>query len=537
MRHTSRRIRDAAGNLARHPVYGPAVRVGSLALVATGLEITLIAAASLPASAYSRPTFLSQPVVDLARKGLPGLLVLAAAAALLFAGARSRSLGPAWHEFEHVARLRWLVGLLAALLAWVFATYDYNFYFDRSHVAERILVTSLVPLIVWRPAFTLVFLLVVLSIGMQFTHPIGGFSWAPPMLPIRVLFLFAALWTLRLVTKRIRTADFLYVLCCLIAAHYWVSGWDKLRLGWVTGDHIGFLLASTYANGWLGFLEPATLGTVVRALLAVNVPMKAITLLVECGALFMLWRRQTVQWFLIAASGFHIAIFAVTGIGFWMWMFVDALVLILFFRRSSPAQPIFTQPRYALSILLIAGGAIWFRPQSLAWLDARATYTYRIEATGHNGRSHALPPSFFSPYDYQFTLGAFRYLVDAPRMAITWGATGDRRLAESLNDARSAPNVLALETSMGRNAFDAGRAAAFDDFVRKFVLTWQRRGGRGRGIAPFQAPATLWTFPRSDPALGGERIERVTVYEVLTWFDGENYVEIRRTPVREIRIN
>jgi hypothetical protein len=32
----------------------------------------------------------------------------------------------------------------------------------------------------------------------------------------------------------------------------------------------------------------------------------------------------------------------------------------------------------------------------------------------------------------------------------------------------------------------------------------------------------------------GARIERVVVYEVLSFFDGERYVEIRRTPVRTI---
>jgi hypothetical protein len=320
----------------------------------------------------------------------------------------------------------------------------------------------------------------------------------------------------------------------MIAAHYWVSGWEKVRLGWPAGDRVGLLLASTYANGWLGFLEPTTIARLVDALLAVNAPAKVATLLVECGGLFVLWRQATVRWFLAAAIGLHGAIFALTGIAFWLWAVLDALVLILFFRRRHPAAPLFDRPHFLLSLLLIGGGAIWFRPVPLAWLDARATYTYRPEAVATGGRAHPLPPGFFAPYDYQFTLGAFRYLVDAPRLPITWGATRDRGLTAELNDARTPARILELEARYGRNDHDPDRARVFDAFVRRFVGSRHERGGRGRWSGVLQAPPTLWTFPRDAHVPAGARIERVVVYEVLSFFDGERYVEIRRTPVRTI---
>ncbi|MGH7503308.1 MAG: hypothetical protein ACREL7_16400 [Longimicrobiales bacterium] len=531
------RIEDRASALARHPVYGPFVRSGLVLGIAVGFETVLMRASRLPATAYEAPFFATAPLRVLAGSGMFGLLALGIGVILAVAAVVTRSTGPRWSDFEHVARMRWLIGALAAVLAWVFASYDYNYYFDQSHGLERALLIALVPLVVWRPVFTLVFLAVLFPIGLQFAQPIGGFSWAPASLPVRVLVLFSAWWLVRLVTKRVRSADVLFVLCCLIAAHYWVSGWEKLGLGWVEDDRIGFLVASTYANGWLGFLDPATIGSLVRRMLAMNVPMKAATLLIECGALFMLWRRATVRWFLVAAIGLHIAIFLLTGIGFWQWVIVDALVLLLFFRRTSPAVPIFTQPRFLLSLVLIGFGAIWFRPTPLAWLDARATYTYRFEAVGENGRTHPLPPAFFSPYDYQFTLGAFRYLVDAPRLPVTWGATNDRRVTAGLNEASSPDRILELEAELGRNDYDAERARTFERFVAAFVGTWQGHGGRDGWLAPLQAPASLWTFPRSDPALGGERIERVIVYEVLSFFDGARYVEIRKLPIREIPLD
>jgi hypothetical protein len=321
----------------------------------------------------------------------------------------------------------------------------------------------------------------------------------------------------------------------MIAANYWASGWEKLRLGWLAIDRVGFLLPSTYANGWLGFASPDTIATITKGLLTVNVPAKILTLLIECGAVLTLWRRVSVRFFLIGAILLHIFIFAVTGIGFWQWSLVNALVIVLFFGSRSPDLQLFTRPRFAMSLVLIGFSALWFRPVRLAWLDARATYTYRLEATSELGTTYALTPAFFAPYDYPFTLSAFRYLVDAKRLPVTWGATNPA-VARALNEARTAQEVIALEDLSGRNDYDAGRSDDFDRFVRAFVTTWERRAGRGRWFAPLTAPATLWTFPRSDPVLGGESIVRVTVYEVLSFFNGERYDEIRRTPVREIRI-
>ena len=529
------RTRALAGEARR--AAGPLVRAGALVVIAVALERVLLRAAALPEAAYRGGFFPAAQLRTLAASGPEGIAALGAAAVLLAAALRARSLGPSWHDLEHGGRLRVLVGATAALLAWVFATYDYNFYFDRVHAVERALLVALAALVVWRPAFTLPFLAVLLPVGAQFVHPIGGFSWAPYHVPVRLLFLFAAWWLLRLGRPRVHAADLLYVASCMIAAHYWVSGWEKLRLGWLALDHIGFLLGSTWANGWLGFLSPETIGRTVRALLAANVPLKAATLLIECGALVALLRPVTLRAFLAGAIALHLAILAMTGIAFWWWIAVNALLLALFLRRRGPPLPVFDRPHFLASLILIGGGALWFRPVPLAWLDARATYTYRVEATDATGATVALTPAFFAPYDYQLTLGAFRYLVDAPRLPIAWGAVRDPDIAAALNRTTTSARILELERTYGRNEYDAERAERFDAFLRRFLGAWQASGGRGRWPPPLQAPATLWTFPRSLPAPPSSALERAVVHEVLSFFDGEGYVTVRRTPVRTVRLD
>jgi hypothetical protein len=521
------------GRALDHPGAGVVFRTALLMVLAFGIEEFLMRITHLREEAFAQPVLAVALAERLAGAGIPGLLVLCGLAGLVAIAAWKRSLGPRWTDLEHGARLRLLIVAQAGVLAWMYASYDYNFYLDRSHAVDRLLLIAAVPLIAWRPVVTPVFLAALLPVIWQFTVPIGGFSWAVPILPLRGLFLFCALGVLRTVTTRIRTTDFLFVLLCMIAANYWASGVAKLRLDWIAIDRIGFLLPSTYANGWLGFLSPERIATLTGSLLSLNVPAKIVTLLIECGALLVLWRHATVRVVLLGGILLHLFIFAATGIGFWQWSLLNALVVLLFFGRIGTDLPLFTMPRFALSLVLIGFSGLWFRPVRLAWLDARATYTYRLEATGAGGATYALPPAFFAPYDYQFTLSAFRYLVDDKRLPITWGATNPD-VARELNAARTAHDVLALEGRTGRNDYDAERGEDFDGFVRDFVTTWERRGGRSRLFALLQAPATLWTFPRSEPVLKGDRIARVTVYEVLSFFDDERYEEIRITPVRII---
>ena len=514
-------------------------RVGALLVLAVAMELWLLRLTNLPPASYGRPVIVAALADRLASARPSALLAVAVMAFAVVAAVRHRSLGPRWDHFEHGARIRWLAAGAAGVLAWVYATYPYNFYFDRGHLVDRALVVALLPLLYWRPVFLFPFLLALLPVAWQFHHPIGGASWSAPILLVRALLLIGALWVTRLVTKRVSTADFVFLLCCLVAAHYWVSGVGKLELGWVGRDRIGFLLPATYANGWLGFLDPETIAAITKTLLSLNGLLQLGTLVLEVGALVALWRRNVLRAFLAGWILLHAAIFFLSGICFWHWMLLDAAILLLFFGRRAPHLPIFTPRHLLLSLLLIGGGALWFRPVRLAWLDSPVSYTYRLEATGASGQGYELAPRFFAPYDYQFTLSGFRYLTPAPTLRITWGAMWEPALAGALERATTPEQVLAVEAELGRNVFDSARSAAFDDFVRRFVGNWERRTGgpHGRGgWTVLRAPPLVWTFPRGTPPDPADPIRRVVVVEVTSLFDGERYAEIRRRPVRAIEL-
>ena len=510
------------------------LRTGLLLTLYALLDRWLTRLTAIPERGYEE-AFL---VFELGKR-LMSLNPAALASMLLMVGAIGvglwfRSLGPRWSSFTYGPLVRRLVVVIAFVLAWSYATYDYNFYFDQTHGVDRLILLALVPLLCWRPAFVFPFLLVLLPMLRQFDYPIGDYSWSEPVLLVRALMLFGALWLTRLVSGRIRTADFFFVLCCLVASFYWVPGLGKLDLYWIASDRLYYLLPATYANGWLGFLSPEAVARFTKAFSYLNTPMKIGTLLLEAGALFCLWRRSLLTGFLVGWIVLHIGIFFVTGIFFWKWITLDAAILVLFFTKHRPRFEIFTRAHFVVSLILIGGATLWFKPVELAWYDARMSYTYRFEAVGTSGKTYTLSPRFFSPYDYQFTLSGFTYLSHQPRLSVAWGATRNRNVAEALNASTTPSEIWNLEREMGREGYDPRRSAAFDDFIREFVTNWCKHGGELRWWHLLQAPPQLWTFSPDAGPDEGEQIAKVIGYEVTSLYDDSRYREIRKRRVRII---
>ncbi len=209
-------------------------------------------------------------------------LVLACIVLLLLF--RSRCLLVRWSQFPNGQAVRVVVGVSAFLLAWTFSTYDFNHFFGRSHLLDRVLLVFLFLAIVWRPVFVFPFLVLLWPLVGQFNVPIGGYSWAIAFLPARVLLLFFVVFTMGLVTRKWDTASFSFLLICLVAAHFFPSGLRKLEIGWLLHDQIHYLLPNTYAGGWLGFLDRSTIETMTNGLSIANWPVKLFTLAIECGA-------------------------------------------------------------------------------------------------------------------------------------------------------------------------------------------------------------------------------------------------------------
>lgn len=451
---------------------------------------------------------------------------------------RTRSVGLRWPGFERGWSFRLPVGVCIVFLTWWFSTYDYNLYFDRGHWLDRMLLVALAGLALWRPVFAVPWIFLVATIMTQFYYPIGGYSVAEQFQLVRVVELFVALTVIRLVVGRWRLTDYLVVVIALVAGGLFLPGVGKLRLGWLTiGAHVELNLFSAYGAGWLGMLSFDSIGTILRALRPLAWPMLIGTLLVEIGAVFILWSRRTLIAWLGLFVAFHIGVFALTGILFWRWMALEVALLIFLFRdRLITVLPIFNWRYAVLGSGLVVLAPFWSMPVNLAWLDSPVTYSYRFFATDAAGNVAQLSPQFFRPYDYQFSLGAFEYLSgDADLFPHFWGAVSDREILEEVYAAATADEILRLEDRFGSLLFDEARARDFDSFITTTVSNWNERGSPNRLWRLIKAPDQIWTV-NPDAYDGEGPIESVAVWRVLSYWDGSEYREIRTTMIREIDI-
>lgn len=507
----------------------------------------------LPDSAYLAPAIalsLARRLLefDLASIGVICLLVLTAAGLGL-----NQSAFPRWTDFEHGARLRLFALIVVGLLAWYFSTYATNLYFDRAHVLDRLALILLVPVVYWRPIALFPFLLLLMGIMHQFAHPIGQWGWTEPSLLARILVVVLSLTWIgaarrflarHIVLPEVNTGCFLFVAVCLIASYYWTAGFGKIELGWLAVDRIDYLLPATYSAGWLSFLDGETIVRAAQGIAAVNIPLKLLTLVLEGGAIFVLVRRGVTRAFLIGWMLFHTGIFFASGIFFWRWIIVEAVLFLTFFGRGAPDFGIHRPALQIVAVALIVGGGLWSRPTTLAWIDAPANYAYRVTAVDSDGRHLRLPPRFFEPYDYQFTVANFGTIVPDTLLGITFGAAGSSEVVAALERATSRDDLVDLEHRLGKSRFSARHRDRIELFLKRHCSAWNRRrtadpsfGSRPLWSRALAAPRHLWTFPSEAGLPRGAIIDSVYVNQVFAFYDGMRYQEIRERRVLTVDVD
>ena len=446
-----------------------------------------------------------------------------------------RALKP-WSSFDHGRELRVIAVVSAAVLAWPTVAYPENLYFSHSHLADRILVAASFGLLCWRPVFVALFLVLFYIVSWQFELPLSGYSWAATDLPKNLLVLTVAAHLLSLHGAFRPGTPFLFCMLCLAAAHYWPSGFGKLRMGWLFHDHVELLLPATYANGWLAMLSVDQVESTTRFLAGVRPFLKLFTFVIECGALFFLARRSVALVLLPAWCLFHAGVFLLAGICFWQWVIVDLCLLILIWK--SPAirnEGLFRLPRFAVASALIFTAPLWLRGSNLSWYDSPANYVFRFEAVGESGKRYPVHPAFFAPYEYTFTESGFGGVSPSKMLSIYWGATS-RDIAEPLIETGTPEGFFAMEQKRGRVRYREDTEKQLEAFLKTFARNYNQRLATGSKPASPWAPFVLWTLRQEGGYNGQESIRRINVAEVVSFFDGESYREIRNTPLMSVDI-
>ena len=489
-------------------------------------------AGSLPAEAYERPLLL----VEVLRRlgwGVSAALVLGAFCLLRYGAGWSR-----WRELQFGKELRVFVVFISVLAAWPFVTHGYNYYFDQGYYVDRALIVMLLPLIWWRPVFVLPFLIMVYAVMGQLTEPtLGGSVLVHKLQLFRAIGLFGAAFVIHALTGQRRTEQFVFLLCCFVAAAYWLPALAKLSMDWIALNSLHTIPLAAYAHGWLGNLSPERLVAYAEWLVPLDLFMRIIVIVVEAACLLLLLHRRVTIFLLSAVIVFHLGVFALLGYFFWTWIALDAALLILLMRgirnsREGAHFGVFL----AISVALILASPWWAKPPWLGWYDTSLSYVYRIKAVTSDGETHRLHPRFFAPYEELLTMTSFGYLVQEHATIVTTsGATQDPEVNNRLAAAKSANDVFDIERS-AEISYDEEHAASFYRFLEQFVRTRNMRGDVASALYALRPPPQFWVRIDGLEKLGDRQIRQLIVNEVTTFFDGKNLSVIREIELARLSI-
>lgn len=502
-----------------------------------GFEFWARRTALIPFSSYTRSVLVLELIQHLIR----GVIPLAGFGLLAIISIASRqTLLNQWSSLDYGKHLRLLVGTVAFVTAWAYGTYDYNFYFDQGHYVDRLLLLVLMVLMWWRPIFVVPFVLHLMMMIGQFDYPLSDqiYMWTAINLLLHALQLFAAFVMLHIAIGIKNSADYIFVLCCLIGASYMRSGLGKAQLDWLSFPHINLLMVGGYSSGWLGFLPPESIIPVVKLLGNFNIPMMLYTLFIELGVIILLARRQLTMLFCLLLPAFHMGVFLVCGIFFWEWIVLELSLFLFFYRTRQQPLQIHTPWHIAMSIVLIGGGSIWFRTTNMSWYDTPVQYSYRYEAVTASGKHYNLPAFIFSPYADIFAFDYFDFLTHDTQLTSAYGVTGDLGVAHELLNASAPDDVFKVEDAHPSDTYNDKQVEEFSSLISVFIGNLnQYRDQNMSWWQVIQAPHYLWTLPRANEYWDrSEPIEQVIVHQYTTFFDGEIYSPIRQRIVLEVTI-
>ena len=420
-----------------------------------------------------------------------------------------------WSNAFSLPEIRWFAVGLSTALAATFATQDANLYFDQHYNVDRFLLLGLVLLVSLRPVFILPFVIHAIAFGGQVAVPMSDYGWDEHLLgiyrlPIHLLLaIFAgALLHGQGEQGRRRAVRTTVILCfVIVAAGYWVPGITKFRMEWASVPNVHYSFFGAWCHGWQQDISAAEVLSLTHRIAPYAVSLQWATVVFECAALFVLWRRVSMP-LMIVWCIFHLGALALYGYAFWLWICID-LSLFVFLLRRRQVFDAFRWQHLFLALLLVATSGRWLSPNRLAWFNSRLANTYQFVAVTSEDRRVELPSKFFAPYDYQFTMNWFEYLSTKSQVTGPYATTMDSRVATLTGE-----QILEKQEMRGRKERDMERTAELTKFLSTFAGNWNRRRTSAGMFGSFQPPALLNTTHAPARILSTERIAAIEVVRI-----------------------
>ena len=446
-----------------------------------------------------------------------------------------------WSRIDPTLQVRAIVLITSGVITWRGVTMDIDLVTGRAQVAHRSLMIALWVGLWFHPGF----LIPLLHVGITWLR-----CWyLHQHLPIRVLQMFLGCstgwWLVSLVAELRGVGEpargaflppFLFVALCVVASHYFTSGIKKLRLGprwhsWLRRDRLHQLTVGAYTQGWLGWWPEKRLLRLVRWLRPFDPLAKLGVLVLELSAIGLLMDPRLAVGLLVGLAGFHLVIFALSGIFFWQFV-VSNLVLagVVIAGPEGLIGASFGPLEGLIGIGVVLAfphrRKIW-KPIGLGWWDSPFYGRAEREVRGRSGTWYGLHNDFLCPHERLFGQRYGDFLVHDPHLTSHLGEVERFTIYRALMEMEDVSELQAIKDKYGVDPYDAEQAADHDRILRTFIQNFN--AGRPKRVCPrwLKAPGGQMFYWGALPRFTGqEPIDRLVVRYRERWFDGERIVAV-----------
>ena len=246
-----------------------------------------------------------------------------------------------------------------------------------------------------------------------------------------------------------------------VAVHfgnYFMSGVEKVLLDggpmvWVTSNETPWLMEVAARGGFLPISSYTEFSEWVHGSMKSVYPLSNTLVLVsQLIAVVAILRTQWALWLTIFYDLTHVFIFVVSGIFFWKWILLNAIIVYGLARLRGIRLGV---PLQVLCIGLVIAGNLTFFTARLGWYDTRGFVHHYFEAVTADGRVARVPSNFF--LSGSVTVAQNRLGTSSPNHFPlgTWGNTKDnlirQRAAQDCNFDDLLANRYVLDEKFLRN--------------------------------------------------------------------------------------
>lgn len=478
-----------------------------------------------------------------------------------------------WNNFDNIS-IKYFIFILSFAIFWEASFLEMNYYYNDDFTIDKILLIISAILILRNSIFTFIFLLLALLIFYSTQFPLGSMVWTGIRPAYEILMLFVVF----MIVKRFRdvhTNIFILLAITLHAANYFIPGIAKIEISpnwyeWTFLNELNNLFISSYVNGWLGFLSEELIISIAQLLDKTEVLVTVGTMVIQLGALFLLYTKRVSIVFFIGFELLHLGIFFASGIFFWAWIIVNLGFIYLVKKLPKDSlEFLYSKQTFGVFIAVVLLSPLAYKPVALGWWDARVNTIYDFYATTESGEKIRLNRNDFSPYDTIFTQNRLYYLSDEKVATNTYGViqrdemlygnlfstlinyvakpilgrepsqykNDSYELYVRLEEARSVDDVKNITHQYGINYFDKDKRGSLKEFVKTYFENYNKVEQKHSWYHKLGAPYHIYDFS-AKRLKGGEKIKKVEVYKTNIWWNKEEgkIVRFGEEKVMEVEI-